>query len=100
MTADIQAPTTLRVPFSDLAAQTTEVRSKLDIAWTQVVDSGRFVGGSIVERFEQEWAAYRHRLNAAHPAGIGKSAEPGCTNLTEKPQLSSLGDGTRRETLA
>ena len=58
MTADIQAPTTLRVPFSDLAAQTTEVRSKLDIAWTQVVDSGRFVGGSIVERFEQEWAAY------------------------------------------
>jgi len=100
VTADIQAPTTLRVPFSDLAAQTTEVRSKLDIAWTQVVDSGRFVGGSIVERFEQEWAAYRHRLNAAHPAGIGKSAEHGLTRLIMKRKLSSPGDEARTETVA
>ena len=58
MTATAQAPTTLRVPFSDLAAQTAEIRSELDAAWTQLVDSGRFVGGSVVEDFEREWAAY------------------------------------------
>jgi dTDP-4-amino-4,6-dideoxygalactose transaminase len=46
------------VPFSDLAAQTAEIRSELDAAWTQLVDSGRFVGGSVVEDFEREWAAY------------------------------------------
>lgn len=58
MTAAPQALTTLRVPFSDLAAQTAEIRTELDAAWTQVVDSGRFVGGSVVEGFEQEWADY------------------------------------------
>jgi len=30
----------------------------LDAAWTRLVDSGRFAGGSVVETFEREWAAY------------------------------------------
>jgi dTDP-4-amino-4,6-dideoxygalactose transaminase len=58
VTADIQAPTRWRVPFADLAAQTAEIRPELDFGWNQVVDSGRFVGGSVVECFEQEWSAY------------------------------------------
>jgi dTDP-4-amino-4,6-dideoxygalactose transaminase len=49
---------TSRVPFSDLAAQTAEIRTELDTAWTRVVDSDRFVGGPVVEAFEREWANY------------------------------------------
>ncbi|MGZ4598004.1 MAG: DegT/DnrJ/EryC1/StrS family aminotransferase [Actinomycetes bacterium] len=52
------APPQTRVPFADLAALTVEVRAELDAAWTKVVDSERFVGGPLVERFEEEWAAY------------------------------------------
>ena len=48
----------VRVPFSDLGGQTAEVREELDAAWSEVVDSHRFVGGDVVERFEQEWADY------------------------------------------
>jgi dTDP-4-amino-4,6-dideoxygalactose transaminase len=46
------------IPFTDVAAITREVRAEIDAALAQVLDSGRFIGGAAVERFEQEWAAY------------------------------------------
>jgi dTDP-4-amino-4,6-dideoxygalactose transaminase len=47
-----------RIPFADLAALTHEVRPEVDVALARVLDSGRFIGGASVERFEQEWATY------------------------------------------
>src|SRR3954469_7234041 len=46
------------VPFTDLGAMTREVRDVVVEAWTAILDSGRFIGGDVCERFEQGWAAY------------------------------------------
>jgi dTDP-4-amino-4,6-dideoxygalactose transaminase len=46
------------VPFTDLAAMTTDVRQEVDEAWRAVLAASDFVGGVAVERFEQEWADY------------------------------------------
>ena len=48
----------MHVPFSDLTGQTAEIRPELDAAWADLLESHRFVGGPVVERFEQEWADY------------------------------------------
>jgi len=61
-----------RVPFADLAATTREVRAEVDAAVRQVFDSGRFVGGPAVERFEQEWAEY---CGAAHSVGVANGTD-------------------------
>ena len=46
------------VPFLDLAALHSEIRPVLDDAIRNVTDSNQFVGGKVVEEFEQEWADY------------------------------------------
>ena len=52
------------IPFADLAATTGEVRKDIEAAFRHVLDSGRFIGGDFVERFEQEWAAHCGTANA------------------------------------
>jgi dTDP-4-amino-4,6-dideoxygalactose transaminase len=64
---------------------TQEVRRDLDVALAQVLDSGRFVGGAAVERFEQEWAAY---CGTSHAVGVG--------NGTDALQLALRALGIRR----
>jgi dTDP-4-amino-4,6-dideoxygalactose transaminase len=46
------------IPFLDLKALHAEIRPDLDEAFRRVTESGHFVGGEFVERFEAEWAAY------------------------------------------
>jgi dTDP-4-amino-4,6-dideoxygalactose transaminase len=46
------------IPFLDLATLHAEIRPDLDEAFRRVTDSGQFVGGEFVNRFEQEWADY------------------------------------------
>src|SRR3954463_3030827 len=46
------------IPFADLTGMTGEVRDQVEVAFRYVMDSGRFIGGEVVERFEQDWAAY------------------------------------------
>jgi dTDP-4-amino-4,6-dideoxygalactose transaminase len=48
----------VNVPFLDLRRQTAALRPELEHAIARVLDGGRFVGGPIVEEFEQAWAAY------------------------------------------
>lgn len=48
----------MTVPFLDLQAMHAEVGSALDEAWHDVRQSGAFVGGPHVDRFEEEWARY------------------------------------------
>ena len=52
------SPAATRVPFADLAMQSAQVRAELDAVWVQLLDSHRFIGGEVVESFEQEWADY------------------------------------------
>jgi dTDP-4-amino-4,6-dideoxygalactose transaminase len=57
------------VPFLDLTAQHDEIRSEVDDAWARVTAENAFVGGSYVERFEAEFAAYcgvRHCIGVAN----------------------------------
>jgi dTDP-4-amino-4,6-dideoxygalactose transaminase len=46
-----------RIPFTDLAPAIREVRSDVEAAFARVLDTGRFIGGELVERFEDDWAA-------------------------------------------
>jgi dTDP-4-amino-4,6-dideoxygalactose transaminase len=61
-----------RIPFTDLAAMTREVRSEVDAAFARILDSGRFIGGEDVERFEQQWAAY---CRTAHAVGVANGTD-------------------------
>lgn len=48
----------MRVPFLDLGAMTGDVRADVTAGWSALLDSGRFVGGEAVNRFESQWAEY------------------------------------------
>jgi len=72
------------IPFLDLAAMTREVRGTVESAWGQVVDSGRFIGGTAVEEFEAAWASY---CGMAHAVGVGNGTD--ALQLT----LAALGIG-------
>jgi len=55
------------VPFVDLKAQYRTIRAEIDAAIREVVESGAFVLGPAVERFEREFAEY---LGVRHVAGV------------------------------
>jgi dTDP-4-amino-4,6-dideoxygalactose transaminase len=60
------------IPFTDLAAATADLRSDLDRVWDDAVSRGHFIGGELVERFEEEWAAY---CGTAHAIGIANGTD-------------------------
>jgi dTDP-4-amino-4,6-dideoxygalactose transaminase len=60
------------VPFTDLAAMTREVRPAVEQAWSRLVSSGRFVGGDVVEDFEQAWASY---CGVPDAVGVGSGTD-------------------------
>jgi dTDP-4-amino-4,6-dideoxygalactose transaminase len=55
---------TQTVPFTDLGAMTRDVRETVSRMWSSILDSNRFVGGELVERFEAEFAAYCESADA------------------------------------
>jgi dTDP-4-amino-4,6-dideoxygalactose transaminase len=58
----------VRVPFLDLGAAYRELAPELDAAYREVMESGRFLFGEQLERFEVEFAA---SCGASHAAGVG-----------------------------
>jgi len=62
----------MKVPFVDLKAQYASIKDEIDDAIHGVIDSTAFVGGSFVERFEEEFAAY---CGAAHCVGVGNGTD-------------------------
>lgn len=48
----------MKVPFLDLKAAYLELKDELDAAYNRVMDSGWYILGGEVERFEQEFARY------------------------------------------
>ena len=63
------APAPAPVPFLDLSGMTADVRAEVTAGWSELLDSGAFIGGTAVARFEQDWAAYcgtRHAVGVAN----------------------------------
>src|SRR3954447_23713970 len=62
----------LPIPFADLTVMTEEVRDEVEAGFRDVLDSGRFIGGDLVERFEQQWAAY---CGTGHAVAVGNGTD-------------------------
>jgi len=62
----------MEVPFLDLKASYLELKEELDLAYRRVMESGWYILGEEVERFEQEFAEY---CGASHCVGIGNGLE-------------------------
>src|SRR5436305_12737135 len=62
----------IRVPFLDLNAHHTALRSELDRAIREVIDSGAFAGGPFVEKFEADFASY---CGCRYAIGVGSGTE-------------------------
>jgi dTDP-4-amino-4,6-dideoxygalactose transaminase len=60
------------VPFTDLAAASADLRADFDRVWNDAVSKGHFIGGELVDRFEEEWAAY---CGTAHAIGIANGTD-------------------------
>lgn len=63
---------TIRVPFLDLQAQFLELGSELEAATHSVLNSGHYVLGEQVARFEEEFAAF---CGVRHCVGVGNGLD-------------------------
>jgi len=63
---------TLTVPFLDLQAAYLELRAEIDAAVARVLQSGHYIGGPEVERFEADFARY---CEAAECIGVGNGLD-------------------------
>ena len=60
------------MPFLDLAAQHAPLRSELERAIGEVIDTSAFAGGRFVENFEDEFARY---CGCKHAVGVGNGTD-------------------------
>jgi dTDP-4-amino-4,6-dideoxygalactose transaminase len=60
------------VPQSDLAAMTRDVQRELDGVWRRVTENSSFIGGELVETFEERWAAY---CDSTHCVGVANGTD-------------------------
>ena len=63
---------TTRVPFVDLKAQYSGLREEINAAVLDVLETACFIGGPILERFEQAFAAY---VGARYCVGVGNGTD-------------------------
>ena len=62
----------MRVPFLDLAAQLETTRPGIERAVLDVIASGRYVGGPVLEAFEQAMADY---IGVDHAVGVSSGTD-------------------------
>jgi dTDP-4-amino-4,6-dideoxygalactose transaminase len=60
--------TELKVPFVDLKAQYASIKDEIREAIEHVLDSAHYVGGELVERFEEE---FRRFVGAEYAVAVG-----------------------------
>jgi dTDP-4-amino-4,6-dideoxygalactose transaminase len=60
------------VPFYDLGPMTREVQDEILSEWTGLLQSGQFIGGPAVARFEEEWAQF---CGARFAVGVGNGTD-------------------------
>jgi dTDP-4-amino-4,6-dideoxygalactose transaminase len=65
-------PAVTTVPLMDLSGMNAEVNDAVEQGWKTVRDTGRFIGGPLVERFEQDWAAY---CGTKHCVGVANGTD-------------------------
>jgi len=61
-----------QVPFTDLGAMAREVWPDIEIAFTNALLSGQYIGGSPVDAFERAWATY---CGAKHAVGVANGTD-------------------------
>ncbi len=60
------------IAFLDVLAAYAELRGQIDAAVARVLQSGCYIGGEEVERFERDWAAY---CEAGQAIGVGNGLD-------------------------
>jgi dTDP-4-amino-4,6-dideoxygalactose transaminase len=75
-----------RVPFVDLKAQYSGLREEMNSAVLNVLETAYFVGGPILERFEQEFAAF---VGAKYCVGVANGTDA----ITLAARAAGLGPG-------
>jgi dTDP-4-amino-4,6-dideoxygalactose transaminase len=60
------------IPLVDLTAAYQELAAEIDAAVARVIASGRYIGGTEVEAFEEAYASY---CGAAHCVGVGNGLD-------------------------
>jgi dTDP-4-amino-4,6-dideoxygalactose transaminase len=60
------------VPFLDLRGVTDAVAAEVQAEWATLMESGAFIGGAAVERFERELAAY---CGTSHAVGMANGTD-------------------------
>ncbi len=62
----------MKVPFLDLRATYSELRSEIDEAVSRVLSGGWYIGGDAVGRFEEDFSAY---VGSAYCVGVGNGLD-------------------------
>src|SRR4051812_38726575 len=62
----------MKVPFLDINAQNAPLRTEIDRAIADVIDSSAFAGGPFVARFEEQFAAF---CDTKHAIGVGNGTD-------------------------
>lgn len=80
----------MKIPFVDLQAQYVSIKKEVDEAIQNCLDTSTFIGGSVVQQFESDFAAY-----------IGVDHCIGCGNGTDALEISlkALGIGEGDEVI-
>jgi len=74
----------MKVPFVDLRAMHEEVRPEIEAAFKDVFDRSAFVGGSLVDAFEKNFASY-----------CGASHSIACASGTDAVKLALMAAGVK-----
>lgn len=61
-----------QIPLHDIIVQNLSIQSELDAVWEAVNDSGIFINGSQVKRFERDFSEY---IGIKHCVGVGNATD-------------------------
>lgn len=78
------------IPFLDLKAVNAQYRSELIAACTRVIDSGWYIAGNELAKFEQEFASY---CGTKHTIGVANGLDALTLTLRAWKELGKLKDG-------
>jgi len=78
------------IPFLDLASVNRTLRSELIEATTRVIDSGWYIGGQELEKFEADFASY---CEVKHCIGVANGLDALILTLRAWKELGKLKDG-------
>ncbi|MFQ3192740.1 MAG: dTDP-4-amino-4,6-dideoxygalactose transaminase, partial [Paraglaciecola sp.] len=78
------------IPFLDLKAINKQYRDELVEVCTRVIDSGWYIAGNELEKFEQEFSEY---CGSKHAIGVANGLDALILTLRAWKELGELKDG-------